>query len=85
MSGWERVELFPALGLRYYWRRPGEAGVTLILPGKRVRPGADDADSVCLLEGQDWGMRRRSDRSAYELTQRALVFLVNARALRRPV
>ena len=72
-------------GLRSNRRRAGETGITLVQPLRRLRARADDAKGVGLLELKWRCLRRWGENSAYELAERALVFLMDARAFGGPV
>ena len=72
-------------GLRLNRRRAGKTGVTLVQPKRRLRTRADNAKGVGLLELKWRCLRRGGENSANELAERALVFLVDARAFGSPV
>lgn len=72
-------------GLRLNRRRAGKTGGAFGQPAWRLRAGANDAESGGLLEKKRRIGRRGGNSSAYKLAERALVFLMDARAFRCPV
>ena len=72
-------------GLRLNRRRAGKTGGAFGQPAWRLRAGANNAKSGGLLKKKWPVLRRGSDSSTHELAERALVFLMDARAFRCPV
>ena len=72
-------------GLRLCGWRPGEAWSAVSQPLGEERETAGNLEGSCLRKRCGRPVRRRSDSAGDELAERAIVFLVDARAARRPM
>jgi hypothetical protein len=72
-------------GLRLCGWRPGEAGSAVSQPLGEERETADNLERSCLKKRCRRPVCRCSESASGELAERAIVFLVDARAARRPV
>ena len=71
--------------LRFYWRCARKAGCAVDEPRRRLGAGGRDVMRTSFADRKRGGVRRRSENTADELAERAVVFLVHARAFRRAV
>jgi len=71
--------------LRFYWRGAGKAGCAVDEPRRRLGAGGRDVMRTGFADRKRRGVRRRSENTADELAERAVVFLVHAGTLRRAV
>jgi hypothetical protein len=72
-------------GLRLCGWRPGEAWSAVGQPLGEEWETADNLERFCLRKRLRRPIRRRGDSASDELAERAIVFLVDARAARRPM
>jgi hypothetical protein len=73
------------IGLRLCGWRPGEAWSAVSQPLGEERDTADDLEGFSVLRWRRRRARRRGESASDELTERAIVFLMNARAVWCPV
>ena len=64
------------------WGRPGEAGASVGEPLRKERMTADDCEGFSAEKRRMNSVRGRGDGPGNELAQRAVVFLMDARATR---
>jgi len=72
-------------GLRLCGWRPGEAWSAVSQPLGEERDAADNWERPCLRKWRGRTVRRCGDNAGNELAERAIVFLVDTRAARRPM